>query len=114
MQPRSAQDVALIVKTLTKLGADVCPFAIRGGGYTPWAGSANIQPGVTVDFRTWTQATLSSDGGTVYTSPGTNWDQVNGALSVGRATCGSRASGPGVAGLTLGGCLLAFLGVALY
>ncbi|KAL7625595.1 hypothetical protein AAE478_004815 [Parahypoxylon ruwenzoriense] len=42
IQPTSAQEVSLIVTTLTQ--ATTCNFAIRSGGHTVWPGAANSEP----------------------------------------------------------------------
>ena len=52
--PENVADVAEIVKILTKTNESTnfqCPFAIRSGGHQPWAGSANISNGLTIDLR---------------------------------------------------------------
>lgn len=54
VRPTNAQHVSNIVKALArckKFGVGECSFAIRGGGHTPWAGSANIHSGVIIDMR---------------------------------------------------------------
>ena len=104
VQPHSAKDVSAAVKTLTRLGDKACPFAVRAGGHTPWAGSANIQDGVTIDLSAWNQATVSSDGDTVYAGPGATWGDIYSKTDpLNLTVVGGRASQVGVAGLTLGG-----------
>lgn len=36
-------------------------FAIRGGGHTPWAGSANINGGVTIDMTSIKDVTVNNN-----------------------------------------------------
>lgn len=53
VKPADAADVAVVVTKLAKANAggnDCCRFAIRGGGHTSFAGSANIVDGVTIDL----------------------------------------------------------------
>lgn len=51
VRPTETADVALIITTLKRLSSvGICQLAVRGGGHTPFAGSANINGGVTVDM----------------------------------------------------------------
>lgn len=51
LRPKT-EDVALIFSTLKRLTRVAkVQLAIRGGGHTPFAGSANINRGVTIDMR---------------------------------------------------------------
>ena len=62
--PDTVNEVAMAVKTLTlldKVNASSCKFAIRGGGSMPWAGSANINGGVTIDMRSLRDVTINAD-----------------------------------------------------
>ncbi|KAI9810443.1 MAG: hypothetical protein M1826_003612 [Phylliscum demangeonii] len=109
--PTSTNDVATAVTILADLnsyrlrtGPKACQFAIRGGGHTPWAGAANIQRGVTIDLTGMKSVTLSADRTVAAVGPGATWQQVYDTLdALGVAVGGGRASGVGVAGLTLGG-----------
>lgn len=50
--PTKTEDVALIFSTLKRpTRVAKVQLAIRGGGHTPFAGSANINGGVTIDMR---------------------------------------------------------------
>ncbi|KAF2191958.1 hypothetical protein K469DRAFT_555847, partial [Zopfia rhizophila CBS 207.26] len=48
VEPNGAEDVT---KTVKAMKASNVRLAIRGGGYTLWAGAANIEDGVTIDMR---------------------------------------------------------------
>ena len=51
VRPETAGEVAKVVNTLVEANkTSPCQFAIRSGGHTTWAGSANIEDGVTVDL----------------------------------------------------------------
>ena len=53
--PINTDDVVSAIRTLALAdknnGFPQPKFAIRGGGHTPWAGSASIDGGVTIDMR---------------------------------------------------------------
>jgi FAD binding domain len=66
LKPTSKEGVAAIV-TIVKpfAGSGQVKLAIRGGGATPAAGVANINNGITIDMRSLTGVTISSDKKTV-------------------------------------------------
>lgn len=70
--PQSAQEVAEIVKIIAKHhNSNAAPcFAVRSGGKTPHAGSANIQAGVTIDLSALKSVVPNADGKTVKVGPG--------------------------------------------
>lgn len=105
VSPTSSQDVSKAVKILsTASHFKVCMFAIRSGGHTAHAGSANIDDGVTIDLSALNDIKLSEDQSTVSIGPGQRWENVYEALqSHGLSVTGGRAGGVGVGGLTLGG-----------
>ena len=115
VSPTSSQDVALVVKILTEnvnlTGAfsdqtTGCNFAIRSGGHTAHAGSANIDDGVTVDLRALNDVTVSEDKATVTIGPGQKWENIYAALDpLGLSVPGVRVGEVGVGGSTLGGQL---------
>lgn len=85
----SALKPSLIVKPATKeqvqglIGAlrplisqGSCRVAIRGAGHTPFAGSANIQGGVTIDLGSLKGASLSMDKSTIEIGVGESWVTV--------------------------------------
>ncbi|KAG8529154.1 uncharacterized protein KY384_005789 [Bacidia gigantensis] len=101
VKPQSTDDVATAVKLLAKLD---CSFAIRGNGHTAWAGSANIQDGVTIDLRSIDQIKVGSNGSPTQVGTGATWGDVYGTLDpLNLTVIGGRASLVGVSGLTLGG-----------
>lgn len=81
-----------------------CQVAIRGGGHTPFAGSANIQDGVTIDMRALKGINLSQDRSVVEIGVGETWATVYGELEKhGLTVAGARSGRIGVAGFILGG-----------
>ncbi|KAH7198520.1 uncharacterized protein B0J16DRAFT_330511 [Fusarium flagelliforme] len=101
VQPRTPEEVAAIVKTLVAAGQK---FAIRSGGHTNWAGSNNIEGGVTVDLVHLNHVSFDASTETVDIGPGCKWRDVYSQLSKhGRAVAGGREGNVGVAGLLLGG-----------
>lgn len=55
LQPNT-NDVVIAIKELASTN-----FAIRGGGHTPWAGSANINGGVTIDMNSIKDVTVNNN-----------------------------------------------------
>ncbi|RYP16713.1 hypothetical protein DL765_004949 [Monosporascus sp. GIB2] len=120
VQPTTAQEVGLIVTTLTH--AATCQFAIRSGGHTVWPGANNINDGVTIDMgmdyiRVFERPADSHDHAglmnkTTYVpetkvaqiQAGSIWGDVYGALEpYGVTVPGGRTSTVGVAGFLTGG-----------
>lgn len=105
--PNSTDDVVTAVKTLTQLskgGFLEVIFAIRGGGHTPWAGSANINGGVTIDLRSINTVTVNHEKTVASVGAGAIWGDVYRAMdSLGLAVVGGRGSSIGVGGLLTGG-----------
>lgn len=95
----------MAVKTLvTANQKSHCRFAIRGGGHTPWAGSSNIDKGVTIDLSLMSTTVYNKDQSTASVGPGSRWINVYEVLDqLGVSIPGGRAGSVGVAGLTLGG-----------
>ncbi|KAL6152868.1 hypothetical protein ACJQWK_11479 [Exserohilum turcicum] len=102
VQPVSTQEVATAVKTL---GANTgCSFAVRSGGHTTWAGSNNINNGVTLDLGLMNQTTYDAAASLAKIQPGNRWGGVYAALEpFGVTVAGGRASSVGVAGFLTGG-----------
>lgn len=107
--PKNAQDVSIAVFVLA-IASDVlptdnsCKFAVRSGGHTPFASSANIQSGVTIDLQSLNSVDVASDNQTVFIGPGNRWVDVYLKLdAMDLATSGGRVAPVGVGGLTLGG-----------
>lgn len=106
-QPTSVEDVSRVLKALKPhLEQRRIAIAIRGTGHTPFAGSANIAGGVTVDLRGLKGIALSDDKSTVAIGVGENWASVYTELDKhGLTTAGGRVGRVGVGGLILGGSL---------
>ena len=107
VSPTSAKDVETAVKTLallSKTGVLGCKFAIRGGGHTPWAGSANINGGVTIDLRSINKVSVNAEGNVTSVGAGAVWGDVYRAMDAKNLTVvGGRGSSIGVGGLLTGG-----------
>ena len=107
VSPTSASDVQTAVKTLTALSKTRvlgCKFAIRGGGHTPWAGSANIDGGVTIDLRALNKISVNAEGNVTSVGGGAVWGDVYRAMDAkGLTVVGGRGSSIGVGGLLTGG-----------
>ena len=95
----------MIIKTLKPLSElKECQLAVRGGGHTPFAGSANINGGVTLDMQLFTGVNVKQDHSLTSIGAGERWGDVYQQLDpLGLTLSGGRVSKPGVAGLTLGG-----------
>jgi FAD/FMN-containing dehydrogenase len=104
-QPTSTAEVSNILKVLGPLlEKEQVSIAVRGTGHTPFAGSANITDGITVDLRGLKGITLSEDKSTVQISVGETWGSVYNELEKhGLTTAGGRVGRVGVGGLVLGG-----------
>lgn len=105
VQPFSTEDVSKAVNTL--VGDVACTktkFAVRSGGHTTWAGSNNIDYGVTIDLGLMNTTTWDADSETASIGPGSRWGAVYGTLEpLGVTVAGGRAGTVGVAGFILGG-----------
>lgn len=105
VQPRSTQDVSETLKTLFE-GASCAQeqVAVRSGGHTTWAGSNNINGGITVDLGLMNMTTLNPDTKVASIQPGARWNQVYTTLDPqGLTVAGGRAGTVGVAGFLTGG-----------
>jgi FAD/FMN-containing dehydrogenase len=104
-QPTNAAEVGSLLKSLKPLlEQQNISVAIRGTGHTPFAGSANVADGVTVDMCGLKGITLSEDKSFVDIGVGENWASVYNKLEKhGLTTAGGRVGRVGVGGLVLGG-----------
>ena len=101
VRPRSADEVSLTLKTLIAAGQK---FAVRSGGHTQFAGSNNIEGGVTIDLGLLNSTRFNEADETVDLGPGARWREVYDELhKYGRVVAGGREGNVGVAGLILGG-----------
>ncbi|PYI20388.1 FAD-binding domain-containing protein [Aspergillus violaceofuscus CBS 115571] len=106
VQPLSAQDVSVAVRTLATSTAAPCLFAVRSGGHTPTAGAANIEPGVTIDLSLMNRTTYDPSTGTASIQTGVHWGSVYDTLLKSNVTiAGGRVAPIGVGGFLTGGGL---------
>lgn len=102
---KQVQDLLLTLRPHLLDGS--CQVAVRGTGCTPFAGSANIQNGVTIDTRGLKGIIINVGDGTVEVGSGETWETVYTELEKhGLTTAGGRVGRVGVAGLVLGGMSL--------
>lgn len=102
-KPATVKQVQDLVRALRPYLLDgSVQVAVRGTGGTPFAGSANIQNGVTIDTRG--LKGINVGDGTVEVGSGETWNTVYTELERhGLTTAGGRVGRVGVAGLALGG-----------
>lgn len=107
VKPTSTSEVSRAVKILFAFNTphtETCKFAIRGGGHTPFAESANIAVGITIDLQSINQVQLSPGRDIARIGGGAHWSDVYAALQSSKlAVAGGRLNTVGVGGLTLGG-----------
>lgn len=81
-----------------------CQFAIRGGSRAPWAGSANIDHGVTIDMSFIKYVSVDPSSKIVSVGAGARWSDVYEKLdAIGLGVAGGRLSDVGVGGLIIDG-----------
>lgn len=81
-----------------------CPFAIKSGGHTPFAGANNIDDGVVIDLSHINSTVPSSDRKIVSIGPGSTWQAAANTLNgTGIGIPTGRCPSTGVGGVTLGG-----------
>ncbi|KAK9413970.1 hypothetical protein SUNI508_11422 [Seiridium unicorne] len=106
--PKSAEEVAKAIKPLAAVNER---FAIRSGGHTNWAGSNNIESGITIDLSALNATIVSPDLKTATIGPGARWRDVYAELrNHDLVVAGGREGNVGVGGLLLGGGLTFFTG----
>ncbi|KAH7094507.1 hypothetical protein FB567DRAFT_600097 [Paraphoma chrysanthemicola] len=105
VQPISTEEVSKAVKILVSHeGCKETQFAVRSGGHTTWAGSNNIDNGVTIDLGLMNTTTYDPATKVASVLPGSRWGQVYATLEPhGVTAAGGRASTVGVAGFLTGG-----------
>jgi FAD/FMN-containing dehydrogenase len=104
--PKNTNETATAIKLLSEPRGSACQLAIRGGGHTPWAGSANIEEGITIDMSAMKAISINKDHSLVSIGAGARWGDVYRRTDEwGVAVVGGRGSTIGVGGLTLGGML---------
>ncbi|KAI1385203.1 uncharacterized protein F4822DRAFT_438116 [Hypoxylon trugodes] len=101
VQPSSASEVATAVKALADAGQ---VFAVRSGGHGNWAGSNNIDGGVTIDLGLISSAEYDATTELAHIGPAGKWKHVYEELEKhGRVVAGAREAEVGVGGFLLGG-----------
>ncbi|RAK79952.1 FAD-binding oxidoreductase [Aspergillus fijiensis CBS 313.89] len=111
VQPLSAQDVSVAVRTLTTSHVGPCFFAVRSGGHTPTPGAANIEPGVTIDLSLMNHTTYGPSTGTASIQVGALWGSVYETLLESNVTVAGGRVGPiGIGGFLTGGGLSLYNG----
>ncbi|KAK9783653.1 hypothetical protein SCAR479_00212 [Seiridium cardinale] len=106
--PKTAEEVAKAIKPLAAANER---FAIRSGGHTNWAGSNNIESGITIDLSALNATIVSPDLKTATIGPGARWRDVYAELHHHHlVVAGGREGNVGVGGLLLGGGLTFFTG----
>lgn len=97
----SAQSISAVIKVsrLTK-----CPFVVRSGGHTTFAGGSSIQNGILINMKPLNMVELSEDRTTTRVGSGNTWYDVYTKLDPLKVSVvGGREASVGVGGLTLGG-----------
>ncbi|KAI1436365.1 hypothetical protein GGR50DRAFT_693361 [Xylaria sp. CBS 124048] len=101
VQPQSTTEVAVAIRAL--VAADQV-FAVRAGGHMNWAGSNNIDNGVTIDLGLLKDTHYDAETDTARIGPGAKWKDVYAELEKhGRTVAGGREAEVGVGGFLLGG-----------
>lgn len=105
VKPAGVGDVQKIIRALdSHLTTQECKLAIRGGGNAPFAGSANVQDGITIDMRGLKGITLSEDRSTATIAAGEMWTNVYAELEkFGLTVPGARVGRISIVGFLLGG-----------
>ncbi|KAH6632927.1 FAD binding domain-containing protein [Boeremia exigua] len=100
-KPTKTSDVSVFI-LISRLYQ--CPFAVKGGGHSAWAGASSIADGITVSMENFKQANVAADKQTVDIGPGLRWVDVYTAVEKdGLSVAGGRMAPVGVPGLVLGG-----------
>ncbi|KAL9000313.1 MAG: hypothetical protein Q9169_001030, partial [Polycauliona sp. 2 TL-2023] len=115
VSPQNTQDISKVIEVLSQYQESAnsieagCKFAIRGAGHTPWAGSANIDGGVTIDMTSIDAVNVNPAETIVSVGAGARWSAVYQILDpLGLGVVGGRIADVGVGGLILGGGLSYF------
>lgn len=103
--PSNTRDIESIIKRLSGFSDKSTPqISIRGGGHTPYPGSANNEGGITIDLSGLKTVSVNADKSVVSIGAGSIWGDVYRETDKsGIAVIGGRGSSVGVGGLTLGG-----------
>jgi FAD/FMN-containing dehydrogenase len=101
VQPRTSEDVSRIIKVLVNTDG---PIALRSGGHTQWAGSNDVNGGVTIDLGRMTDVTHDPQSKLASLQPGSRWGDVYEKL-LQHSVCvtGGRDGNVGIGGFLTGG-----------
>jgi FAD/FMN-containing dehydrogenase len=101
VQPLTTEDVSRVVKLLANAEGLV---AIRSGGHTQWAGSNDVDQGVTIDLGRMTDVTYDAQSKLASLQPGSRWGGVYEKLQ-NHSVCvtGGRDGNVGIGGFLTGG-----------
>jgi hypothetical protein len=106
--PTTAKELGKIIKHIGDFPGKV-EVAVKGGGHTAWAGSANTDGGVLINLEDFKELHINREAGTITIGVGHNWGDVYGVLQpLALAVAGGRVSNVGVSGLILGGMYITF------
>jgi FAD/FMN-containing dehydrogenase len=101
VQPRTTTDVSRIVQALSQVDGKA---AVRSGGHMQWAGSNDIQDGITIDLGLMTDVTYDPATSVASIQPGPRWGDVYSTLDAqGVCVTGGRDANVGIAGFLTGG-----------
>ena len=111
ISPKDTQEVSTAIRILSNFSTSTdtdnssCPFAIKGAGHTPWAGSANVHDGVTIDLGAMKSVVVNHPENAVTSiGPGARWSDVYQVLDrISLTVAGGRVANVGVGGLITGG-----------
>ncbi|PQE08956.1 oxidoreductase FAD-binding protein [Rutstroemia sp. NJR-2017a WRK4] len=107
ISPTSADDVSCILKNLAACDAETgsrTKVAVRGGGHSPFAGSANVNDGITIDLRSINTVEVNETRGIASIGGGAIWGHVYEKLDpLGLSVVGGHVYDVGIGGFTLGG-----------
>ncbi|KAK8006876.1 hypothetical protein PG989_000866 [Apiospora arundinis] len=99
--PLNPTDVS---ETMRVISSNKCPFGMRGGGHSVFAGSSSTDHGVTIDLGYMNHTSYDPETKLASVRPGGTWADVYGALGPHNVTAtGARSSLVGVGGFLLGG-----------
>jgi FAD/FMN-containing dehydrogenase len=89
-KPRTAEDVSIMILVSR---VTLCPFAVKSGGHSQFAGASSIENGIAVSFEHMKEVSLASDKRTAAIGPGNDWYEAYSALEEYKVTViGARVS----------------------
>lgn len=100
--PASAEDISAAMKIFVNARDERqnCPFSIKSGGHTPWAGGNSIERGIALDLSNINESSIAGDRSYVRLGSGATWRQVYAQVNgTELAFPGGRCPGTGVGGM---------------